>query len=217
MSKRLQVNESKSNANQKDSEQVVSVKSQSSSQDTVKKAFETNMQSVIKGLDEGKNKTMDPDFVHHVFETTYMGKLYAQMSGKSVNVPDISFDEKGLLQVDMAKYDPKEDVLEQSKDKRKQLTAQPVKEQDGYQDVLKDSISRNPISGMVRSAKSLRQGETGDAAKSLLESIPVINAAKTIQHGVSVHKSRVEEAEALQKRVMTATGMGAEKSAGLEF
>lgn len=200
---------------------VLSMKANPKSKDDLKRVFENGMQDVLKGLDEGKNKTMDYGFVKGVMETSLAGKMYAQVSGKTLNVPDISFDDQGVMQVNMESYDPKEDVLAKHEQKvtAKRLDPKPVKEQDDYGDVARDFASRNPVSMLVKSAKSLSKGDAATAAKQFADGIPIVNMAKTAGHAAKVHESRVKNAEALQGRVLAATGLDDQKTAdaGMDY
>lgn len=173
------------------------------------------LEDVLRGRDAGKNKEMDKAFCVDVMEASVAGKLFAQKSGKSVNVPDISFDVKGVMQVDMVDYDPKEDVPVRSAGKR--LTAQKTPETAGYGDVALDMVKRNPVSGLIGSAKALSRGDVGSAVKQAVSGVPVVNACLTAKQAMGVHQDRVSQAEAMQKRVLSAAGLTSDKESGMEF
>lgn len=179
------------------------------------KDYEEKLKGVLTGLDAGKNKEMDKKFCMNVMEASIAGKQLAQKSGKVVNVPDISFDDGGVMQVDMVSYDPKEDVPQRQTGKR--LDAKPAKEQEGYDDVAKDLLRNNPVSSLVRSAKSLSKGDVGDAMKHAVQGVPFVSTAMAAKQAYGVHQDRVKAAEDLQKRVMGAAGLSDQKDAGMEF
>lgn len=177
--------------------------------------YQNKLETVLRGVDAGKNKEMDKTFCVHVMEASVAGKLFAQKSGKSLDVPDISFDARGVMQVDMVHYDPKEDVPARSAGKR--LTAQKAPESAGYGDVALDMVKRNPVSGLIGSAKALSKGDVGSAVKQAVSGVPVVNACLTAKQAMGVHQDRVSQAEAMQKRVLSAAGLTSDKESDMEF